>query len=202
MIYFGQFNSIHSRRRVTMYTVRAYRDLLAPDVEVNVRDQWIGDAAYLELVQKTPIPCTDVVLTMGNDRAIYLGKRSTFPMCGIWGFGGRIFFNDKTLEESVARCLQLETGVHLKSKRFVYVCTHFYSWVKVAQGDFPGKNLAITYSCRVTEAEMSKMVHGLSAKEYDREFGIQRFDRIRLIDEAVHPAMLDIYDELFPQRKR
>jgi ADP-ribose pyrophosphatase YjhB (NUDIX family) len=177
--------------------VRSYSDPLAPDEDVRVRDQWISNSTYAEMVEKSIIPCTDSVLIVANDQALYLGKRNAYPMKGVWCLGGRIFFNDRTMEESVARCVELETGLRIKTDRFIYVCTNHYSWVKVAQGDFYGKNLAATYVCEVTKEELEKMAHGLSEKEYDREFGLQRFDRQRLIDEHVHQAMIDVYDDLF-----
>lgn len=183
-----------------MNKIIAYRDPLAPDVDVAIRDQWVSQASYLETAMKMVIPCTDaVVLLKGDHKALWLGKRTILPMRGIWCIGGRIFFNDRTLEESVARCVELETGLRLLPERFSYVCANFYSWIKVAQGDFPGKNIAAVYKCEVTEAELNQMSHGLSQTEYDRGFGLQRFDRARLVDESVHQAMVDIYDRIFPK---
>jgi hypothetical protein len=181
-----------------MTALRAYRDPLVPDVDVTVRDQWISNAAYAEMVQKSIIACTDTVMVLaGDDKAIYLGERSTFPMKGVWCLGGRIFFNDSTFESSIARCVYLETGCRFDPARFKYVATHLYSWVKTAQGDFPGKNLAPLFKLEVTPEELQQMAHGLKSEEYNRSFGLQRFDRTILIDERVHPAMLDAFDDIF-----
>jgi hypothetical protein len=177
---------------------RSYRDPLTPGMAVRGRDTWLSDTTYLEMVQKVPIPCTDAILTVADDRAIYLGKRVAFPMAGIWCLGGRIFFNDESLEDSISRCLQLETGVTINPGRFEDIGTsHLYSWVKVAQGDFGGKNLAITFKLEVSRKELQKMAAGLSPKEYDPTFGLQRFSRERLVDEVVHPAMIDLFDDIF-----
>jgi hypothetical protein len=180
-----------------MKGVRMYHDPLDPKREVNVRDPWISKQAYDEVVQKMPISCTDSVFTVRNDNALYLAMRSAYPMKGVWCFGGRIFFNDRSIEESVARCVDLETGHRIPVERFDFVAIHYYTWVKTAQGDFGGKNLAVTFRCEVTPAELDLMRAGLVASEYDRTFGIQRFDRKRLIDECVHPAMRDLYDDIF-----
>jgi len=118
-------------------------------------------------------------------------------MAGVWCLGGRVFFNDDSPEVSIARCVKLETGVSLDPKRFVYLRTNLYSWVKVAQGDFGGKNFAATYNVEVSSEELTQMAHGLKKEEYDPVFGFQRFCRERLVDESVHPAMLDIYDQLW-----
>lgn len=180
-----------------MKGVRMYHDPLAPDYDVCVRDQWISPEAYSEVVQKMPIPCTDSLFTVKGEKAIYLGKRSAYPMKGIWCFGGRLFFNDRSLEESIARCIELETSYRIEASRFRFVATHYYAWVKTAQGDHGGKNLAVTFVCEVTEDEIAAMTRGLVASEYDREFGIQRFDRRRLVDEKVHTALIDLYDDLY-----
>ncbi|MBL8158547.1 hypothetical protein JNK62_03370 [bacterium] len=180
-----------------MKSVRMYHDPLDPTREVSTRDPWISQGAYGEVVQKMPIPCTDSVFTVQNDNALYLAMRSVYPMKGIWCFGGRISFNDRSLEEAVARCIDLETGYRIPVERFEFVVTHYYTWVKTAQGDFGGKNLAVTFNCKVTPSELDLMRSGLVASEYDRSFGIQRFDRKRLKDENAHPAMLDIFDDLF-----
>lgn len=176
-----------------------YPDPLAAGVETRIRDQWISDPTYAEMVQKMPIPCTDAIITLrGDDGAVYLGKRCVYPMMGIWCLGGRIFFNDQTMEESVARCVQIETGCRFEESRFRYLCTNLYSWIKTAQGDFPGKNLAPLFLLEVEQDELAAMSRGLKPAEYDPAFGLQRFNRTRLIDEQVHPAMINAFDQLFP----
>ena len=74
---------------------------------------------------------------------------------------------------------------------------NYYSWQIVAQGNFPGKNLGITLVCSVSQEEIEEMRKGLSEKEYDKKFGIQRFDRERLIGEDVHEAMIDLFNQIF-----
>jgi len=144
-----------------------------------------------------PVICTDVVFFIKDEKAIYLGKRSVFPMQGIWVFGGRVQFNDNNFEEAISRLMKGETGYDFDPKRFQYLCTNSYAWVKTAQGDFPGKNVSITHSCEITKEELEKIAQGLNPKEYDVEFGIQRFDHERLIKEKVHPALMDMYLRLF-----
>lgn len=179
-------------------SIKSYTDPLAPGVTPTARDSWISDTAYNETVRKMPIPCTDALITLaGDDQAVYLGKRSAFPMQGIWCLGGRIFFNDQSMEESIARCVEIETGCRFAPERFKYLRTNMYSWVKTAQGDFPGKNLAPLYRLEVTTEEMQAMSAGLKPSEYDPTFGLQRFSRSRLLDERVHEAMLDAFDQLF-----
>jgi hypothetical protein len=165
---------------------------------VRIRDEWIGDGTYAEMVRKTPIPCTDAILTVSGERVIYLGKRVALPWANIWCLGGRIFFNDETLEGSISRCLRLETGVTINPARFEQVGPpHLYSWVKTAQGDFGGKNLVIVFKLEVTQREIKVLAKGLNPKEYDPQFGLQPFSRDRLVSENVHPAMIDLFDDIF-----
>ena len=181
-----------------MSKLRTYRDPLDPGRVARTRDQWVSNETYTEMVQKTVIPCTDVVITIAGDTAIYLGKRVAFPMAGLWILGGRIWFNDESLEDSIARCLHLETGMQVNPERFVTLpVTHLYSWVKVAQGDFCGKNMAVTFKLEVTQEELAKMSASLHPKEYDREFGLQRFTLERLVDEHAHPALVDLFNDIF-----
>jgi len=175
----------------------SYQDPIAPDVDVRISNEWMSAETYCEVAQKMIIPCTDIVFYQRNNQTIYLGKRLVFPMKGIWFFGGRMFFNDRTPEDSSSRCIETETGLRIDPERFVLIRTNLYSWLKTAQSNAPGKNLVMTHGCEVTDEEIIKMLHGLSEKEYDLDFGIQRFDRSRLIDQNVHLAIVDIYDQLF-----
>ncbi len=179
-----------------MNKIRSYLDPLYP-VNVQTKNQHLSDSAYTEVVQKMIIPCTDVVFYQKNPKAVYLAQRSIFPMKGVWCIGGRMWFNDKNGEESISRCVQIETGIKIVPDRFKLIATNLYSWSKVEQGDFPGRNLALTFSCELSPKEVELVSQGLSSKEYDKKFGLQAFDRARLEKENVHPAMLDAYKEIF-----
>ncbi len=179
--------------------IRYYRDPLAPGKVAQTRDPFISSASYAEMVEKTPIPCTDAVLTLKGDKALYLVERSVYPMKGVWCLGGRIWFNDHTLHDSIARCVEIETGQHFAPERFTLVSApHLYSWVRTRQGEFPGKNLAVTFNLQVDDKELNSIAESLKPEEYNTEFGVQRFSRERLVDEKVHQAMLDVYDDIFP----
>jgi len=177
--------------------IRMYLDPLDPNREVRVEEQWISDQAYAEVARKMVVLCTDAVFTTSGDKAIYLTKRSVYPMKGIWWFGGRLFFNDASPEDAISRAIQRETAHHINPARFRFISIHGYAWVKTAQGDFGCKNFGLTYQCEVDDVELDLMRSGLIASEYDRSFGIQRFDRERLVAENVHQALIDVYDDLF-----
>lgn len=179
--------------------VRYYLDPLAPRRIPSIGDSFISGPSYTEMVRKSVIVCTDIVLTLVGDKALYLAKRAVYPMKGIWVLGGRVWFNDESLEESVVRCVYDKTGQEFGASRFKLLKEpHMYSWIKTRQGDFPGKNLAFTFQLEATGEEIEKIAENLSASEYDRSFGIQCFSRERLVTENVHPMLLDLFDEIFP----
>jgi hypothetical protein len=178
--------------------MRYYSDPLDPGAPAPTENQFVSETAYAELVQKTVIACTDAIVTLSGDRAVYLAKRSIYPMKGVWVLGGRIFFNDATLADSVARCIKRETSQEFAKKRFRQLPTpHLYSWIKTAQGEFPGRNLAITFHLDASEAELENIGSHLTGAEYEQGFGIQRYTRERLLDEKCHPALLDLHDDIF-----
>jgi hypothetical protein len=118
-------------------------------------------------------------------------------MKGVWCIGGRMWFNDENAETSTSRCVQVETGIKIIPSRFKLIATNLYSWSQVEQGKFPGRNLALTFSCELSPKEIELVSQGLSPKEYDKKFGLQPFNRDRLEKEKIHPAMLDAYKEIF-----
>lgn len=177
--------------------ISVFNDPDSPEVPVNIGDSWIDDATYLQVVQKTIVVCTDTVFIVEGEEAIYLAKRSMLPMKGIWCFGGRMLFNDPTPNDSVSRCVKRETGVLIDPKRFKQLSVNLYSWNRILQGDFPGRNLGIMFSCKVSHEEIDQMAKGLSDKEYDTSFGIQAYNCFRIVDEKIHRALDDAYTAYF-----
>ncbi len=181
--------------------VRSYQDPTAPNIDVRIDDQFLSKSMYSEVVKKIIIPCTDVVFIMANDQAIYLAHRSVYPSAAPWVVGGRIFFNDVTPAYSMARCVRRETGMDIAPERFVFMYPVVYSWVQTQQGNHGGKNLALTFYCEITPEEKEHISASLITSEYLSDFGLQRFDRERLVKEKCHPALIDFFDTLYPTSK-
>ena len=178
--------------------VRSYRDPRAPEQVVQTKNPFLSDAVYAEVVQKMPIPCTDVAFTIAGDRALYLAHRNIYPQPHIWVIGGRFFFNDETPAHAIARCVKREAGLDIALERFQFVFAAYYSWTRVTQGEHGGKNLSLTFACEITPEEKERISSSLVASEYLPGFGLQRFDRKRLVDEKCHPVLLDLFDALYP----
>lgn len=174
-----------------------------PNARMTVENQYLSDAVYPEVAAKTAIACTDAVLVVkdaaGEVRPeLFLGKRNIYPMKGIWVIGGRIFFNDLTPAHSVQRGVQRETGINFDLDRFLPLVTNFYAWGKVAQGDFPGKNVALTYLLVISGSEAAQVSAALLKSEYEANFGLQGFTRERLVRENCHPMLIGLHDRIFP----
>ena len=159
-------------------------------------NQRIGDLAYGEVVNKMPIPCTDVVFFLPGDLALYLAKRNIKPHPRVWVIGGRIFFNDETLEASAARCVKRETGFDIDPKKLLFIGSSLYAWSETAQGGV-GKNLVVTFAYPISPADRATISSGLIGSEYVQDFGLQRFDENRLKEGNCHPALIDMLRTIF-----
>ena len=179
-----------------MNQIRSYSE---KNASIQGKNPWIPEETYETIVKSMIIPCVDIVFYTRSDEAIYLAKRVVLPMNSYWCLGGRIFFNDATLEEAAARSVARESGLTIDLNRFKFVCNHLYSWEAIAQGYFTGRNLATIFSCEATIDEIDKISKTLNETEFDKEFGLQRFDRQRLLDMNVHQAMIDVFDQLFSE---
>jgi hypothetical protein len=174
---------------------RAYAE---DSANIQGKNPWIPNETYETILQSMVIPCVDIVLHTAEPGTIYLAKRIVLPMSSYWCLGGRIFFSDASMEEAATRAMNRESGLTFSPDRFKFLCNNLYSWGAIAQGPFTGRNLGVTFSCEATVEEIEQISAGLNETEFDKEFGLQRFDRQMLIDLNVHQAMIDIFDQLFP----
>lgn len=151
---------------------------------------------YTKIVAGLPIACVDVVPHNGKD-AIYLAKRSIYPQKDWWIFGGRLTTVDETLYSGMQRKFTLETGNEFEIARFQFLDVNTYRWLRVAQGDFPGMNIAVTFAVEITHEERQSIENGLTPKEYEKDQGVQPFTVKRLVDENCHPALIDLHRSIF-----
>jgi len=159
---------------------------------------WIPQEDYEKILRTMIVPCVDIILHTEDERGIYLAKRIALPMASYWCLGGRMMFSDVSFEEAAARSLNRESGLTINPSRFKFICNHLYAWEAIAQGNFTGRNLAVVFSLKVSLKELNQIKKSLDKDEFDTGFGLQKFDRQRLLDTGVHKAMVDIFDQLFP----
>lgn len=73
-----------------------------------------------------------------------------------------------------------------------------WAWRKQPPQDAGGYNLIHIFSIELTPAELTHVSAHLDPAEYDTTFGIQPFDRSRLVSETAYPQLIDMYDAIFP----
>lgn len=170
-----------------------------PSQSTTASSTYLSDAIYGEVVQKMPIFCTDVVFTSTSlrTRELWLAKRAVYPMKGVWVIGGRMHFNDESPLASIRRCVKRETKMDISPNRFLPIALNHYGWARTAQGEFPGKNVALTYRCDLSVDEIGRISSALIAAEYEPDFGLQPFSSTRLETEKCHPMLLSLYHAIF-----
>jgi ADP-ribose pyrophosphatase YjhB (NUDIX family) len=168
------------------------------EIRPEMRGGFMSDAAYAEALDNMIIVCSDVVIVDGSRELFYLAKRAQKPMAGIWWIGGRRQ-KGETARESMVRAFRRETGLLLHPDRFEFVMMVEYLWQDREQEpqECGSQNLAHQFMVELTAEERTRAVQGLERQEYDHVFGLQPYDRDRLISEAVHPVILDTYDKVF-----
>lgn len=178
--------------------MRQTRSYEQKNADFKGKNPWIPWEQYEKILRTMIVPCVDIILHTEEERAIYLAKRIALPMASYWCLGGRMMFGDASFEEAAARSLKRESALEIKPSRFKFICNHLYAWEALAQGNFTGRNLAIIFSLKVSLKELNQIKKSLNKDEFDTEFGLQKFDRKRMLDADVHKAMVDIFDQLFP----
>ena len=161
----------------------------------------LSDDEYGRGLQCFVPACTDIVSIDINRKEIYLARRVSKPMTGLWWIGGRIEPNE-TKKEAAARNFKRETGLEISTARFKLIAVFDYRWKDRAQSpqEIGCHMLAFTFSVELTMEEFTSLHGNLEEKEYEKGTGLFAFNRERLVEEKVFPAILDLYDHVFPMQ--
>jgi len=177
----------------------SYRyDPAEPAQEIKTDRPRLSDSAYEETLRSTVISCVDIALTVPGDTALWLAQRIVHPHPRPWVLGGRINFNDDTLEIAAAACLKREAAIIIDPTRFDFLLVALYAWHQTKQGDFPCKNLVTTFHLEITTEERDHIASALVESEYLVGAGLERYERARLIEENCHDALVRMYDLIYP----
>ena len=161
--------------------------------------RFLDEETYAAAIEAFVIVSTDVVIINPHKRIIYLTRRCIKPMKGWWIIGGRMFAGEMP-EESMQRCFQRETSLNLSQERFQLVRFNRNIWKDRKQEpqemgiDF----LTYLFSVELTSEELEKASCSLDPSEYETNVGLQEFNLERLEKENAHPALIDLYKQLFP----
>lgn len=158
----------------------------------------LDEKIYAAAIESMVVACTDAVIVNAKKKTVYLGWRVAKPMQGWWIIGGRMFAGENQLD-SIARCFERETSVAVDKNRFVLRCVNRYMWKDRQQipQDIGEDNLAYTFSVELTPDELRNASSSLDPDEYDKSIGLEEFDYERLQKEKVHPAIIDVYKDIF-----
>ena len=119
-------------------------------------------------------------------------------MEGLWFIGGRRLPGE-TMLESMNRCFKRETSLNINQARFEFVHQNEYMWKDRQQvpQEAGSHNKADTFCVELTESELMIARRWLDRAEYEPGFGLQEFDRAKLIEHGAHEAIVDLYDAIF-----
>ncbi len=161
----------------------------------------LSDDEYGRELQCFVPACTDIVPINTHLRVIYLAHRASKPMTGWWWIGGRMAAHE-TKEEAAVQSFKRETGLELTHNRLKLAAVFDYFWKDRAQvpQEIGCHMLVYTFVVELTTEEMIAVASGLEKKEYEASAGLTAFNRKRLVSEKVFPAILDLYDHVFPQQ--
>lgn len=178
--------------------VRSYKEKNANKIP-NV---YLPNDAYGEALQCFVPMCTDIVPIDRAQQLIYLASRKAKPMTGLWWIGGRMKPGELK-EEAAIRNFKRETQLELTYERFQLAGVFEYIWKDRAQPpqDMGCHMCAFTYTVELSASELRAASANLEKNEYEASFGLQAFSREDLIRNQVFPAILDLYETVFPQSK-
>ena len=139
-----------------------------------------------------------VIAKTGAPDTIWLAKRKIWPMPSPWVQGGRFTRNDSDAVCAARRKFLDETRLDIAYTRFQLLqYLHDYSWSRVEQGEFPGRNMVVTCHLELSEEEIRHVATHLKPTEYDVSFGLQPYDHERLISDNCHPMLADLWKDIF-----
>ncbi len=160
----------------------------------------ISNEAYAEILDEMIIVCVDAMIVNHERKTFYLVKRVSKPMQGLWCVGGRRNKGEIPVE-GMCRKFKDETGLEVKDGRFIFIALEEHIWQDRQQAPqhHGSHSMAHQFIVDLTPEELESAAKHLERKEFDAEFGLQEFDRARLVEEGVHSMILDLYDKVFPE---
>lgn len=159
--------------------------------------QFLSDEVYAQAIATLVFCTTDAVIVDRMKKTIWLAKRRAKPMQGWWWIGGRILAGEPE-EVAIVRNFKRETGLDLPAERFQFVLLQRYQWKDRAQEPqkIGSDCLSYVHVVDLSRNELAQVSRQLDEKEY-LDVGLTEFTREQLVEEDVHEAIIDLYDEIF-----
>jgi ADP-ribose pyrophosphatase YjhB (NUDIX family) len=145
--------------------------------------------------------CADAVIIDIEKRLFYLPRRIVKPMKGYWSIGGRRFPGESALK-AVSRNFERETTLKIAPGRFLPISTIEVIWKdrKEAPTTVGKHDLIQFFTVALGKKELERASRNLCTAEYEAG-SLEPFDRIKMTQKRLHPALIDIYDRVFPRRR-
>ncbi|TSC79454.1 MAG: hypothetical protein G01um101429_441 [Parcubacteria group bacterium Gr01-1014_29] len=156
------------------------------------------DVGYSHALDMFVIVCVDAVLVNREHKTIYLARRRAKPMQGWWVVGGRMRAGEKE-QDAIRRKFLQETSVDVDPARFEFLRMNRYFWKDRQQEPQENGNdsLAYTFAIELTKQELRQVSENLERNEYEASGGLREFTREELIEEGIHEAIIDLYDQIY-----
>lgn len=165
---------------------------------------YLSSEEHGRALQRFVPACADIVPIDRDRQIIYLARRISKPMTGSWWIGGSMKAGE-TKEEAAVRNFQRETGLRIDPERLRLEAVFDYRW-KDRQQEPQGMSChtggCYTFTIQLTEDELATASQNLEPREYQNGMGLSGFNRERLVSESVFPAILDLYNHLFPENEK
>ncbi len=156
----------------------------------------LHDKEYGRALQRFIAVCADILPIDREKRLFYLALRTAKPLPGWWMIGGGIAAGTSKEEGAIAN-FERETTLLLPANRFELVAVNDYRSKDRAQSpqDIGCHTLGYTFAVELTPKELDSV--NLDPSEYAANEGLKPHNRNQLIAASVHPAIVDLYDDLF-----
>ena len=160
---------------------------------------FLDDETYGKAIRSLIVVAADAVPINKERRTFYLAKRIAKPIRGWWELGGRILCGEPE-GEAISRIVKREASIEVSPERFILVSQGRYFLKDRQQEPQNAGNDTLCYHfvVELTDAELRLASANLDEKEYQRNVGLQEFDRPRILKENVEQPILDLYDTVFP----
>ena len=158
---------------------------------------FLSDTAYGVALRRLCPGCTDIVIVNRSAKKIYLAERDQLPMQGLWWIGGAMSPSDSP-QAAAAANFKRETSLSLEEERFTLVAVMDYQWKDRQQEPKMGCHMVVyTFAAELTPEELGA-VNLATTPEYGQS-RLLPYDRDALMKANVFPAILELYDHIFPE---